>query len=206
MCENCLGTSTRFIKVFEYAEADGKPPAIFSELRIRLVHGFEWSAEVLLHIDVLAKCWRLTSKGTRSELWQHKLRNWAFIFLAKADSYSIDWLLRRTFNRLLLCESGQSFCAETFILLKTHLLALRHFKRTGLFWHIFQMISKLDSEADFHQNQPGSSLFPLCCPPRGLSGLEWSQTLSLLLVWPSRSPMVPLQLPMLGTPLWQQRP
>lgn len=25
------------------------------------------------------------------------------------------------FSRLLLCESGQSFCAETFILLKTHL-------------------------------------------------------------------------------------
>lgn len=68
MCENCLGTSTLFIKVFVYTEADGKPPAIFSELCIRLIHGFQPSAEVLLQVAVLAKCWRLTSKGTRSEL------------------------------------------------------------------------------------------------------------------------------------------
>lgn len=87
MCENCLGTSTLFIKVFLYIEAYGKSPAISSELWIRLVDGFLRSAEVLLQVAILAKCWRLTYNSTRCELRHHKLRNWAFIFLAKADSH-----------------------------------------------------------------------------------------------------------------------
>lgn len=54
--------------VFGYTKADGKPPIYSDQV-------YTWLREVFLQVTVLAKCWGLTSKSTRYELWLHKLRN-----------------------------------------------------------------------------------------------------------------------------------
>lgn len=86
---------------------------------------------------------------------------------------------------MLLCESGQSFCAETFILLKTHFFA-----GTQSFQKNRPVLTHLPN--NFKTGQ--GSRFPsnpawLLIAPSVLSTLSW--TSSLLVVGPLCGPTVP---------------
>lgn len=128
---------------------------------------------------VLVKCWRLTYSSTRCELRHHKSRNWAFIFLAKADSYPIDD-----------CWGGHlADCAPLWIWSKLLCWNIYSVKNTLVCWH--PVISKeqacSNTSSKWFQNWTGkqisikanlsphcsfSTIQPLGCLCRGGPGLH----------------------------------
>lgn len=106
---------------------------------------------------------------------------------------------------MLLCESGQSFCAETFILLKTHLFAgTQQFRKNR------PVLTHLPNDFKTGQQSrfPSKPAWLLIAP--SLRSTLWAVCAGVVLdfipaaggtlLWPNSA----LQLPVPGTPLRQQ--